>query len=224
MDKPIQLSRDIGGTDKKEIGGLLYVGYEDYYSSRMLFLNGMLLQGCFLANTAIEKLLKAMLFYAEDFDYKANKHKSYLCLDEITRRGFTSDINRGFLLALSHIYDCRYIGDNTKIRPGFNFTILKNKFLAELDYTVDVLGNTIRAGSKEIGATKTANELCNINKTSDLVRRGNYLYSGNSKNEYCKAIDDVLELRVMVNYETLIFKYKTENSKNDGIFKYLLSC
>src|SRR5690349_19190452 len=128
MENSFQPSRQLGGADRKEIGGLLYVGYEDYLSARSLLIQGRLIQGCFLANTSIEKLLKALLFYAGEIHYKDYQHKTHTIFDAISGKGFAPAINRKFLAALSHIYDGRYIGDNKKIKPGFSFTILKRKF------------------------------------------------------------------------------------------------
>ena len=125
--------RHIACLDKKEIGGLLYVAYEDYVSARILLLSGSLMNGCILANTSLEKLLKALIFYCGENNLKKYQHRAHQLLDDLNKKGFKPNINREFLSALSMIYDSRYIGDNNKVKPGYNFTIVKNKFLAELD-------------------------------------------------------------------------------------------
>ncbi len=212
--------RHIACLDKKEIGGLLYVAYEDYVSARILLLSGSLMNGCILANTSLEKLLKALIFYCGENNLKKYQHRAHQLLDDLNKKGFKPNINREFLSALSMIYDSRYIGDNNKVKPGYNFTIVKNKFLAELDYTVDLLGNTIVAKSKPKPNVKTAVEICNLNRTNPQIRNGNYLYLGMSKDVYCTGLEDILELRVLSNYETIIWKYQTLGSKNDGKFSY----
>jgi hypothetical protein len=87
-------------------------------------------QGCVFACTAIEKYFKArILFEGKIYKLRHDIVKLYTKWQESSEllKGLLND---DFLHALHNIYELRYIGES---KPGAHFTILKNKFLAELD-------------------------------------------------------------------------------------------
>jgi HEPN domain-containing protein len=104
----------------------------DYLGARLLLVEGLLIQGTVLANTAIEKYLKAICSYANiaipgSHDvatlYANIKHKTPTNLDLIP----------GFLRLLRKAYRLRYPDDPNE---GFNIVLNQAKILCQLDRSV----------------------------------------------------------------------------------------
>src|SRR4051794_14414159 len=116
--------------------GLKSNAFQDYLAARILFLNSMVLQACILSAQSIEKFLKMIL---DVNDLPSSKNHEIFNLFNFLKKRLTgqkeqqllSKINSEYLLVLSELYQSRYLGE---CNPGFNYVILKNKFLAELDF------------------------------------------------------------------------------------------
>ena len=68
-----------------KIQSFLKVGYDDYLSARILINHKLLLQGTILANTSIEKYLKAILIFKGVVLTKNVKHETTILLKKVTR-------------------------------------------------------------------------------------------------------------------------------------------
>ncbi len=195
--------------------GYLASSFDDYIASRTLFNHNMLVQACCLANTSFEKYFKAFV------DLKGNTIKAKHNLEKLlpTLKDFDielyNNLNIGFLQELTKIYDTRYVGDCPK---GYNFAILRNKYLAELDYTYSLIEPKIRYSMKGKEIRDTSYE--HYFKTKNpLLWKNNYVLNNISKTKFIESLDYVEELRVYeLNGELFEVKYHTEDSKNDGIF------
>lgn len=204
--------------DAQRIIGYLISSYEDYVSARILFNNNKLIPACCLANTSIEKYFKALV------DFKGNSIKARHDLLKLfpTIKDFDIELyeklNIEFLSLLTKIYETRYIGDCS---PGFNFVILRNKFLAELDYTYSILEPRIRI--KKFGNEnndKTIYE-ADIKIKSKPLWENNYILNEIQKQKFIESTDYVHELRIIEADSQLIqCSYHTNHSKNDGKFNY----
>lgn len=216
MKKPQKIiSRKIEDTNR--LIGYLGSSFDDYIASRVLFNNGMLTQACCLANTAIEKHFKAFI------DFKGNTIKARHNLEKLlpSVKSFDSDLfnklNIEFLFELTKIYETRYIGD---CPGGYNFVILRNKYLAELDYTYGLLEPKIRYSKKGEEIQKTKYELL-ISEKSPAIWTNNYLLNKIDKKTFIENLDLVYELRVVEsNNELLEVKYSTLESRNNGKFRF----
>lgn len=58
-----RISKETQKATDLKIQSFLKVGYDDYLSARILINHKLLLQGTILANTSIEKYLKAILIF-----------------------------------------------------------------------------------------------------------------------------------------------------------------
>ena len=203
--------------DTNRLIGYLGSSFDDYIASRVLFNSGMLTQACCLANTAIEKYFKAFV------EFKGNKIKAKHNLAKLlpTVENFDSDLynklNIEFLLELTKIYETRYIGD---CPGGYNFVILRNKYLAELDYTYSLIEPKIRYSKKGKEIRETLYEML-ISAKNPAIWTNNYLLNKIEKNTFIENLDLVYELRVVKsNNELLEVKYSTSESKNNGKFRF----
>jgi HEPN domain-containing protein len=104
----------------------------DYTGARLLLLNGFVVQGTALANTAIEKYLKAVLsFSGLPIPPLHNPCKLYNKILATTTS--TLALNKEFLGMLHRAYTIRYPDD---LKEGFNAALNSAKILAELDRSV----------------------------------------------------------------------------------------
>ncbi|MEP6645790.1 MAG: HEPN domain-containing protein [Saprospiraceae bacterium] len=196
---------------KNRILGFLHNSFSDYKAARLLFLNGHDVQACFMANTSIEKLLKARLAF-DDIEFKKNHDcNKLLTLVEEVSEFIKGKINREFLKALLNIYLGRYLSDQ---KPGYNYTIVSRKFLAELDYTYDTIAHSL------VFPNQNQMNLYSSETNDPLILAHNYLLNGIDKTSFCERLDRVIEYRIMPNYEDLLMDYPTLKSKNDGKFMY----
>lgn len=128
---------------------LIWVSWadKDYISSRSLLLAGFLAQGCGLANTALEKYLKA-IFTVRNLDVPRT-HDIDSLNSRLVQNGVTLGLNQDFLRLLVKAYKLRYPDD---LRSGFNISLVKAKVLTELDTTVFKIrkGFDIRRGGQQL--------------------------------------------------------------------------
>jgi HEPN domain-containing protein len=104
----------------------------DYLAARYLLLGRMVVQGCVLANTAIEKYLKALRAHLEL--PISRSHAVQTLYDELkTSAKSPVTLNEGFLRVLQKAYRLRY---PDALPDGFNIALNQMKLIAELDRTV----------------------------------------------------------------------------------------
>jgi HEPN domain-containing protein len=112
----------------------------------------MLIQGCGLASTAIEKYLKAWCAHLKRPVPRTHAvARLYSEIKKHTSNAFV--LNDGFLLMLEKVYGLRYPDD---LPNGFNVALNEMKILAELDRTVFEITNsfTFDEGTSEFVLTK----------------------------------------------------------------------
>lgn len=109
---------------------------EDYIAARLLLLNGFLKQGAILANTAVEKYLKLLLFSKEkQIPQNHNIFDLYKQVLDLNISGI-KPVNTGFISFLYKCYQLRYLD---QIKNGLNLYFDQIKILVELDRTVGAL-------------------------------------------------------------------------------------
>jgi HEPN domain-containing protein len=108
----------------------------DYIAARTLLLSGMLVQGAGLANTAIEKFLKARCLQMGIAGGKTHDVGMLYALIKAQATAFT--LNERFLRVLSKAYRFRYPDE---LEIGFNISLNQAKLLAELDRSVLEIAN-----------------------------------------------------------------------------------
>lgn len=119
------------GRKALRLRGLLSNAYSDYISSRILFNEGKLREGCILANQCLEKQMKA---YIEAHNEKENNsHHTVKLLNTMVHHKYpiAEKINKDFIKVLNNIYLTRYF---EQLSTNYHYTIVQFKFLAELDY------------------------------------------------------------------------------------------
>lgn len=116
--------------------GLKVSGFRDYIASRLLIRNNMLEQGAILASIAVEKYIKACLVYFDSQKKVHLNHQNFIPFINRVSPTILDKINIEFIRYLGLIYQCRYYSNHEK---EISIGIHKWKFLAELDYTMNLL-------------------------------------------------------------------------------------
>jgi hypothetical protein len=127
-------------------------------------------------------------------------------------------INSDFLKVLSKIYESRY---HEGLSPGYNFVVVKRKFLAELDFTYSVLESKIRfkIPRLEKDMPKTLYEIGVIAK-SPIIFTDNYVLNNINKVDFLQSEDVVFEFRILFNHELIEATYIVPNNQDTNKFTY----
>jgi hypothetical protein len=217
MEDGYSNSKQLTLVDAKRIVGLKTGAFKDYLSARVLFNNDLLVQASFLANTAIEKELK---LYIEILGTKTNilhdTFKLLQLLKDISPK-YATKINSEYLKALTKIYQSRY---SETLGAGYNFAILKNKFLSELDYTYSVLEPLVRFRLGSIPSFGQTSYEKAIEEKDNRLWLNNYLLNGLDRATFLNYYELIHEYRIVFNHEILEVLYKVDYSVNDSKFIY----
>src|SRR6267154_2553969 len=148
----------------------------DYLAARYLLLGSMVIQGCILANTAIEKYLKALYAHLELPIPRSHAVQALYCEVTASRKS-TVALNDAFLNVLQKAYGLRYPDE---LPEDFNIALNQMKLLAELDRTVFAIADcfAFSEGTADFVLTRAAkardqryiarNVVLNPEQTSDL--------------------------------------------------------
>src|SRR5258708_7058205 len=91
---------------------------QDYLAARNLLLHGLIVQGCGLATTAVEKYLKTVLLMKGIGFPRGNRgHNVVLLYEKLVSAGVGLGLNLEFLTLLVKAYGLRYADD---LKTGFN--------------------------------------------------------------------------------------------------------
>ena len=203
--------------EANKVMGFLMNSYEDYLSSRLLFINGKILQGCFLACTALEKFFKVLLIIDEiNFKYTHDIIKLYDALIE-NEHSNLDFISLDFLEQINKSYKCRYIDD---LEDNFNITLFRLKYLAELDFIYSKLEKKIRTINQETGEQNKSLYEIDIIQKNKLLCTINHVVLNIDKTKYIEQTDMVFEFRKIPDGPFLQTIYPTNESKNDGKFNF----
>lgn len=103
---------------------------KDYLAARRLLLDNLIVQGTSLANTALEKYLKAILAVEQK---PVPRGHDPLSLYRMTKPGGTLQLNEEFLALLAKAYELRYPDD---LDAGYNIVLSQALILMALDEAV----------------------------------------------------------------------------------------
>lgn len=138
----------------------------DYLAARRLLTDGLLLQGAALANTAIEKYLKALLSLHGEKVVRV--HDPLLIYRKVKECGSSLELDEKFLELLGKSYRMRYPDD---IEDGYNLVLSQALLLDALDRTVKSISDRVVVGNLD-GAVERkldllveqkAPQLCSLN-------------------------------------------------------------
>lgn len=181
-----KLSKEFSRESGLKLASFLSTGYDDYLSARILINNGLILQGTILANTAIEKYLKAILTFMEGkLKYS---HKTTFLLEEIKSfdTKLYNQINQPFVALIEKAYQMRYIDS---LPNGFRICLVRRNVLAELDFIISILAKKIKL-QKE-----TKYEVDEKEKKPSLYEN-NFVLNNIDKKEFLIGLDDAFEFIV----------------------------
>jgi HEPN domain-containing protein len=187
---------------------------QDYVAARLLLLRGYLLQGAILANTAIEKYLKAVLTHRSIPFPKGWKGHDVLSLYEAFKSGGAPNLNEDFLRDLGKAYKLRYPDD---LAIGFNISLVTVKLLTEFDTTAHLVrrGFTFKKPSGEAVVTRFDELLAE--KNSELVDQ-NVGFGNALKSELFSHATACFELRVMPDGNVMTAEYTAGPISDDHRF------
>lgn len=205
----------IEGQKIKRITGLLHNAYQDYLSARILFMSNMLTAACCMANQALEKQLKAIIEVDPNSKEYGN-HNSLALLNIFLRikPEFESKLNKSYFKALTKIYDTRYYEN---LPDGFKYEILKNKFLAELDYCYSTLYPVLEISQGEKSGRSQYD--IDIEKKNPILYLNNYVLAQIEKGTFLRQPENT-EQFLMVGNSFIKFPQEISYSVDNGKFSY----
>jgi HEPN domain-containing protein len=181
----------------------------DYLAARYLLLGRMVVQGSMLANTAIEKYLKALSVH---LGLPTIRTHSTIDLYNAMKASAKSnlELNESFLTALQKAYAFRYPDE---LPVGFNIALNEMKVLAELDRTVSEIANSFK-----FEGVNPAFALAHAARLRDerfLVK--NVVLNPDAKDSFFSSDSQSLEFRVT---ETQIYQvdYLSPRVDDDRVF------
>ena len=138
----------------------------DYLAARKLLTDGFLLQGAALANTALEKYLKALLFLHGEKVVRL--HDPLVIYKQVQTCGCSLELDEAFLELLGKSYRMRYPDD---IEDGYNLVLSQALLLDALDQSVKSISDRVVVGNLngavkrkvELLAEQKAPQLCSMN-------------------------------------------------------------
>lgn len=198
------------------IVGYISMSFSDYIAARILFNNNKLQQACILANTAIEKYFKALTAAQGRKPFGGHEITKQLPFIEDKYPVIYKNLNIEFLIQLAKIYKSRYL-DN--LNPGYNYTIIQGKYLAELDFIFSILEPLLRFPDQSGNNSKTNYELSVENKDPYLWT-SNYILNKTEKKLFIENPCYIQEFRVLPNGVFFEMIYASNSVKNDNKFDY----
>ncbi len=206
----------IDGDKVKRITGLLYNAYQDYLSARVLFNSDMLTAACCVANQALEKQMKAFIEVNEKAK-RDNSHDTIKLLNILSRLKpeIGNKLNKEYFKILTKIYKTRYYEN---LSDGFKYEILRNKFLAELDYSYSILHSIIRVKGQDSTRDETSYEF-DINRKNPLLYNNNFILLNIEKSVFLNQPEMADEF-LMYGNSFYIVKSTLSYSRDNGRFSY----
>jgi HEPN domain-containing protein len=192
------------GTDlQKKVTGLKSSALDEYQSARLLLLHNHLHQAAIHINSCIEKEMKAILsMKGIKYRWKHDTFRLFQQIEELIP-DLRENVNVEFVQVLSQIYESRY-ADQLKV--GYQFSILKNLYLVELDRTYVFLEKlTTPYGNDEDGNRRTPFE---FNKHLELIQQDNHVVGEASKIALQSAIQEVFEYRIHPKWGEVTLRYE----------------
>ena len=185
---------------------------EDYLAARALLLCAFVLQGTALANTSIEKYIKAALT-TRGISFR-NTHNVTSLYASLKSSGSVAPLNATFLETLGKAYKLRYPDD---LPAGFNISLAQVKVLAELDSTVYQLrqGFTLQRTDGGVVTTKLDAPLAGNDTT---LTEKNAAFGSCTRADVFAGQTHCYELRVLDKGNVLEAKYEAGPIPDDRIF------
>jgi len=184
---------------------------QDYLAARAILLNGFVLQGATIANTAIEKYLKTLLAVRKaKFGFTHDIAALYLSLKA---SGTAPPLSMDFLSLLGKAYQLRY---PDSVEPGFNLSLPLNKILVEVDFTVHALRSGLHFQSADGRPIYTT--LDNLGQHESTLTDRNVAFGNYSRQKAFAAASPVYEMRVLPGGNIIEANYITSSVTDDAIF------
>ena len=205
----------IESSGSQSINAILWVGWadQDYVAARILLLRGLVVQGAALANTAVEKYLKAVCALS-GIPYDGVDHDVCRLNGLLHHHGIKLELNAKFLRFLNKSYKLRYPDD---LGPGFNIALNSTATLVEMDLTVQ----KIRRGfAFKKGGQSVETKLDGIKDThsADLLTN-NCAIGGANKEQLFAQPSWAYDLRVLDDRDILEGSYAVEKLSDDDNFE-----
>lgn len=200
------------------VSNFFLTAFEDYIAARLLLINGLLPQGCIMANTSIEKYFKGLLISQGVIAPKHHDISAQTFKNSIKNKfkKIYDIINWEFIEFLAKSYKIRYLDS---LEQGYNIAIIRAKTLAELDYIVCFVEENFQIIYPKF--TERDNKYRHlINEKDPKLLNYNFHLLKYDKNKFIQQVDDVFEFRKMTNGEVLEIRYRTDKIINDGKFLY----
>ena len=211
-------SLEVSAEEAKRIIGLKSTSYREYLSARLLVNAHFFQQAGLLMTTCLEKEMKAYLLTRGVTVKWIHKLSPLYDKLKALKPEIANKLNLEFLEALSNIYSTRYYD---QLDAGYNFVFIKNKFLAEFDYSFSILEPTIRVKAKHDTDLPKTKYQTDIERKDSILFNNNYLLNDIDKDFFLSQPELVYEFRIASNHEILEAKYPVPYNRIEEKNKFL---
>jgi HEPN domain-containing protein len=182
---------------------MIWLGWadNDYVAARSLLRENLLIQATGLANTAIEKYLKAV-FATLNLTIPRSHNVGWL-VDRLLQNGPNLSLNRSFLAFLDKAYRLRYPDD---LEEDFNVSVAKVKVLTELDWSVYEIRKRFEFKSPGGEPVKTGFDML-LGKKDPRLLDDNCAYGTASRGELFGVPTDCYDMRVLPGHAIMEAQY-----------------
>lgn len=194
--------------DALPLMGFLRNAYDDYLAARTLLNHNLILQGCILANTSIEKYFKAILTFKGDTVKHTHSIVGMLPSIKSFDPKLHSKLNLEFIQLVDKCYTLRYF---ESLPANFRIALLKKKVLAELDFTISLMQDKINIHRSDKESKSIYQHDVDTKRTELL--ENNFLFGQQTKDDYLLGIENVYELFVDKNKSFVEIHYLTNIEK-----------
>lgn len=197
----------------KKSNEFLSIAYKDYLASRVLLNAQLPVQGAVLASTAVEKYFKALLALRGN-EIKGHLKRAHFNAVKNFDNKFWSILNEEFLGLLQKVYSLRY---HDTLEKNYNAVIASREFLAELDYTVINIQESlwIKHDGKKVALMYHRDK----NERDHRLCQNNHVLSGLDKQSFISAEPQlVYEVRNCPLRGFIEVSYLAKPIQSDGNF------
>lgn len=205
---------------------LLNLAYKDYIAARFLLNNRFVIQGITLASTAVEKYLKALIFFTSKEKEKLKFHlNNFDKIKDILSKNeydITGKLDTVFLDILQKGYEIRYYDE---IEDPIIIGFFINQFIGELDDTINFLETCVMKTQNDTAFRTSYGRA--INDKDPNLYQNNFILNKQNKKVFMERPDDGFYIEIFissgVNSECIVWGEGISNHYNGciSVFKGL---
>jgi HEPN domain-containing protein len=197
----------VNGQRTRSLLDWLSWGDNDYLAARRLLLDNLIVQGTALANTALEKYLKAV--FALHQKPIPRVHNPLRLFQEVRSIG-TLQLDESFLALLVKAYELRYPDD---LEPGFNIVLSQALILNALDESVFQISRRFTYQKRDGERVQRMLDVL-VEARDPRILTMNTALGTLTRDEILNQVSTVYEMRILANRVRMEYHYSIARVDN----------